>query len=50
MFNLDSFQSQISVAGATVFVVSYYMTNDFRTAAIITGSHAIAHMLAMKQK
>lgn len=40
-----SFMNQINVAGTSVFVISWYLT-DLKTAAIITSVHAAAHYVA----
>jgi hypothetical protein len=41
-----SFAQQINIAGVAVFLTSYFMTEDLKTAAIITGAHALAHLFA----
>jgi len=45
MFTDNNFSSQINLAGLTVFVLSYYFTQDIKSAAVITAGHATAHYI-----
>jgi len=45
-----SFANQINLAGVTVLVVSFLVTQSVQSALIIAGAHAVAHYIAGKKK
>ncbi len=49
MDHLDytKFTFDISIAGTTVFLVTWAITGDLSTAAIVGASHYVAHRIAM---